>query len=110
MTFLYLSSDQMGQGDPALGRKLIKLFLEKLVASETHIDVVGCVNDGVRLTTEGSEVIQYLEALEARGARVASCGTCLDHLGLTDKLMVGEVGTMEQSLQVMVAADKVIRP
>ena len=98
MTFLYLSSDQMGQGDAALGRKLMTLFLGRLAASDTPIDVVGCVNSGVRLTTEGSEVIPYLEALAARGARIASCGTCLDHLGLREKLLIGEVGTMEQSV------------
>ncbi len=110
MTFLYLSSDRMGQGDEALGQKLMKVFLEKLAASETPIDVVGCVNGGVRLTTEGSEVIEYLKALQARGARVASCGTCLDHFGLKDKLLIGEVGSMETAVQVMAMADKVIKP
>jgi selenium metabolism protein YedF len=111
MTFLYLNSDQMGSGDDAeLGRKLMKMFLEKLAASATPIDLIGCVNSGVRLTTEGSDVIAHLEVLMARGARIATCGTCLSHLGLEDKLLIGEVGTMEQSVQVMAMADKVIRP
>ena len=110
MTFLYLSSDQMGQGDEILGRKLMKVFLEKLAASDTSIDVVGCVNGGVRLTTEGSEVIESLEVFQARGARIASCGTCLEHLGLSDKLLIGEVGSMETAVQVMAMADKVIKP
>jgi selenium metabolism protein YedF len=110
MTLLYLNSDQMGSGDEALGRKLMQLFLAKLSASATPIDLVGCVNSGVRLTTEGSEVIEYLEALKARGARIATCGTCLEHFGLAAKLLIGEVGTMEQSVQAMAMADKVIRP
>jgi len=110
MTLLYLNSDQMGSGDNALGRKLLKLFLEKLAASATPIDLIGCVNSGVRLTTAGSEVIAPLERLEARGARIATCGTCLEHLGLEDKLLIGEVGTMEQSVQAMTMADKVIHP
>ena len=110
MTFLYLNSDQMGSGDSELGRELMGLFLRQLVESGTPIDVVGCVNGGVRLTTEGSAVIGSLRALQERGARIASCRTCLDHLGLTAKLMVGEVGTMDQSVQVMAMADRVIRP
>ena len=110
MTFLYLSPDRMGSGDAALGRRLLELFLEKLAASGTQVDLVGCVNGGVQLTTEGSAVIESLRALEARGARIATCGTCLDHFGLRDKLAIGEVGTMEQSVEVMASAERVIRP
>jgi len=110
MTFLCLSSDQMGHGNEDLGRKLMRIFLEKLAASEIPIDMIGCINHGVLLTTEGSEVIDSLKALEARGARIASCGTCLDHLKLRDKLLIGEVGSMDDSLQIMATADRVIKP
>jgi selenium metabolism protein YedF len=110
MTLLYLNSDQMGSGDAELGRMLMKNFLAKLAASATPIDLVGCVNSGVRLTTEGSEVIDHLQSLKARGARIATCGTCLEHLGLEDKLLIGDVGTMEQSVQAMAMADKIIHP
>ena len=110
MTLLYLNSDQMGSGDEELGRKLMKIFLAELAASATPVDLVGCVNSGVRLTTEGSEVIEHLKTLMGRGARIATCGTCLEHLHLEDKLLIGEVGTMEQSVQAMAMADKVIRP
>ena len=51
MNFLYLNSDKMGEGDPELGRKLLLVFLEKLAASDVTIDVVGCVNNGIFLTT-----------------------------------------------------------
>jgi selenium metabolism protein YedF len=110
MTLLYLNSDQMGCGDEELGRKLMKIFLAELAASATPVDLVGCVNSGVRLTTMGSDVIAHFETLKARGARIATCGTCLEHLGLEDQLLIGEVGTMAQSIQAMAMADKVIRP
>jgi len=110
MTLLYLNSDKMGSGDDDLGRKLMSLFLAQLAASTTQIDLVGCVNSGVRLTTQGSAVIAHLAALKARGARIATCGTCLEHLGLEDQLLIGEVGTMEQSVQAMAMADRVIHP
>jgi selenium metabolism protein YedF len=110
MTVLYLNSDRMGDGEPELGRKLLALFLEKLARSDVNIDLVGCVNSGVLLTTEGSPVVESLRLLERKGARVATCGTCLDHLGLRGKLLLGEVGTMDQTVQVMATADRIIRP
>ncbi len=110
MTFLRLSSDQMGSGNEELGRKLLKVFLERLAASDVQIDKIGCCNHGVLLTTEGSEVIDSLKALEAKGARISSCATCLDHLDLRDKLLIGEVGNMDESIQAMAKADRIIKP
>jgi len=52
LTFLYLNSDQMGSGDPELGRKLVKSFLRELAKSDVRIDAVGCVNSGMNLTTD----------------------------------------------------------
>lgn len=110
MVFLYLNADRMGQGDEVLGRKLLLSFLAQLAASDVSVDLVGCVNDGVRLTTEGSPALVSLRALEVRGARIASCGTCLDHHGIRADLAIGEVGTMAQTVQIMAQADRVLRP
>ncbi len=110
MTFLYLNSDQMGDGDSVLGRKLMKSFLSVLAKSDQKIDVIGCVNSGINLTTEGSEVLDSLETLLKKGARLASCGTCLDYHNMRKKLLIGEIGTMDMTIEVMATADKVIRP
>lgn len=110
MTLLYLNSDQMGHGDDTLGRKLMAAFLEKLLDSGAPVHAVACVNSGVRLTTEGSEVVELLEILEQRGARVTSCATCLDHFRLRDKLVVGEVGSMPQTVESLISAHRVIQP
>jgi len=110
MTFLYLNSDQMGSGDEVLGKKLLKSFLNELVKSETQIDLIGFVNSAVSLTTEGSEVIELLQQFEQKGAQIASCGTCLDHYGVREKLLIGQVGTMDMTVAVMGSADNVISP
>jgi len=109
MTFLYLNSDQMGSGDQELGRKLLKIFLEKLVQSDVKVDVIGCVNSGIFLTTEGSPVLDNLKAPQEKGARIATCGTCLDYHQRRDKLLIGEVGSMDQTVEIMAKADKIIR-
>ncbi len=100
----------MGQGDSKLGRKLLMTFLKKLSESNTKIDVVGCVNSGVYLTTDGSKVIDSMYKLEAKGAKIATCGTCLEYFELNDKLLIGEIGTMDETVKIMSAADRIIRP
>ncbi len=110
MTFLYLNSDQMGDGDPVLGKKLMKSFLDILAKSDKKIDVIGCVNSGINLTVEGSEVLDSLETLLKKGARLASCGTCLDYHNVREKLQIGEIGSMDMTVEIMATADKVIKP
>ena len=67
-------------------------------------------NSGVRLTTEGSELIDDLAALAAAGMNIVSCGTCLDYYGLVDSLRVGVPSNMYEIASLLVAADRVVRP
>lgn len=110
MTLLYLNADTMGRGDEALGRKLLVAFLKELAASEHKVDLIGCVNGAVRLTTEEGPALEALQALAAGGARIASCGTCLDHFDLRENLRIGEVGKMSDTVALMATAERVIRP
>ena len=110
MTFLYLKSSTMGSGDPELGKKLLNAFLKKLAESQIAIDVVGCVNSGIFLTTEPGEALESLMKLQTRGARIASCGTCLDFHQRRDKLLIGEIGSMDQTVGIMAEAGRIISP
>lgn len=110
MNFLYLSSDKMGEGEAELGRRLLIAFLEKLAASDVRVDVVGCVNNAIRLTTEDTPALISLQQLQARGARIVSCGTCLDYHDRRESLLIGEVGTMDGTVSIMATAERIIRP
>lgn len=110
MTFLYLNSNKMGQGNAELGKKLLKIFLQKLAESEIKIDVIGCVNSGIELTTTGSQVLPYLEKLQSKGAKIATCGTCLQYHNKKDDLLIGGIGSMEDTVKIMANAEKIIRP
>jgi intracellular sulfur oxidation DsrE/DsrF family protein len=110
MTFLYLNSDRIGQDEADLGRTLLSLFLQKLVASDVHVDFVACLNGAAFLTTEEGPALDSLRALAQRGATVTTCGTCLDYLRRTDKLLVGAVGGMQQTVELFAAADRIIAP
>ena len=110
MTFLYLNSDKMGDGDPVLGKKLMRGFLIHLAKSDEKIDFIGCVNSAINLTIEGSEVIDILKEFENSGTRIASCIACLEYHNVVDKLAIGKIGTMDETVELMTTADKTIRP
>ena len=105
-----ISSRFMGQGDDDLGRLLMKGFVYALTQLDRAPDTVLLYNGGARLSTEGAETVADLRALAENGTEVLTCGTCLNHYGLTASLAVGEVTNMYVIAEKMAAAGKVIRP
>lgn len=105
-----ITSAFMGTGDDELGAKLMKGFVFAL----TQLDELpGCIllyNGGAHLSCEGSPVLDDLRGLAGMGVEVLTCGTCLDHYGLADKLAVGEVTNMYAIAQRLCGADLVVRP
>ena len=110
VTVAVISSNVMGNGDDELGKILIKGFIYALSQMDTHPDTILFYNGGAKLTTEGSESIGDLKKMEEEGVEILTCGTCLKHYGLMDKLMVGKVTDMYTIAERMTGADKVIRP
>jgi selenium metabolism protein YedF len=109
---IYLNSDTLGSGSDELGKILIRNFLLTVRADETvKIKSIFLVNGAVRLACENSHVLDAMSEFAAAGAKIYSCGTCLDYYGLKDKLKAGESGNMKL-LCSNLADDKVnvIRP
>lgn len=104
-----VGSAEMGNGDPRLGGILMKSFLYSLTQLDELPQTVLFFNGGVRMTTEGSESIKDLKALESQGVEILSCGTCLDFYGLKDKLLVGSVTNMYVIAQTMADAGNVVK-
>lgn len=105
-TVLVLASDRMGEGDDALGARLLKTFLQKSIAF-TDLDAILLYNAGVKLTAKGSTVLGELAQLEEDGVDLVPCGTCLEAFGIEPQ--VGTVGSMDGIVKAMDGADKVIR-
>jgi hypothetical protein len=110
MTFLYLNSDRIGKGEPELGAAILVKFLDELAKSDVSVDLVGLAHAAVLLSTRPGPALDALRALVARGARIANCGTCVDHFGLRDAILVGEIGTMAMMVQFLGTADRVLQP
>ncbi|MDO5044095.1 MAG: sulfurtransferase-like selenium metabolism protein YedF [Coriobacteriia bacterium] len=103
-------SEEMGAGDPKLGKTLAKNFIYALAQQENPPQVMLFYNSGARLTCEGSPALEDLKGLADRGVEIFTCGTCLDFYELTDKLAVGERGNMQGIARYMVEADHVVQP
>ena len=106
---MMIGSDLLGTGDRALGERLMKSFLKTICDTEPKPVKMMFVNEGVKLTTEGSGVLDILESLEEDGVQILSCGTCLEHYDLIERLKVGLVTNMYDIVDSLVTADKVIR-
>jgi len=106
---VFITTDRLGTGDRRLGEILMKAFLNTLWDAEPKPARILFLNDGVKLTTEGSEVLDSLKLLEKAGVQIFSCGTCLEYYQLKDKLKVGAVTNMYDTVESLLSADKVIK-
>jgi len=102
------ATDRIGFGDDDLGLKLMVNFLRTLKEMGRELWRLVLVNNGVKLTVDGSEVLDDLKQYEKDGLKILVCGTCLNHFNLLEKKRVGETTNMLDIVTAMQLADKVI--
>jgi selenium metabolism protein YedF len=105
---LTIQSEFMGRGDDELGHVLIRAFFHTLGEVQPSPDMVIFLNGGVKLTVEGSPVLEDLRSLHERGIQILVCGTCLGHYEIKDKIAVGEVSNMYAIAEALLQAGKVV--
>jgi selenium metabolism protein YedF len=106
---ILITGTQMGTGDERFGERLMINFINTLGEATSRPDKIILVNSGVRLTTEGSEVLEALQRMEQEGVQILSCGTCLEFYHLADKLRVGIVTNSYEVVDSLLSAGKVIK-
>ncbi|MBC7225715.1 MAG: sulfurtransferase-like selenium metabolism protein YedF [Thermoflexales bacterium] len=106
---LVVPSEFMGRGEhEELGQILIRGFLHTLNEVSPLPDVLIFFNSGVKLTVEGSPVLEDLRTLQAQGVQILICGTCLGYYGLKEKVAVGEVSNMYTIAETLMQAGRVV--
>jgi selenium metabolism protein YedF len=97
---IIFTSDTIGK-DEVLGKKLSSGFIKTLPKVSPLPKNIFFVNSAVKLTTsqDDQELIDALKTLINEGVKIYSCGLCLEHYNLSDKLQVGEVGNALDTLQ-----------
>jgi selenium metabolism protein YedF len=108
-TVIFIGSDIIGRGEnTALGSLLMQIFLHTVGGFKATPATIIMMNNGVKLTTSDSPALGELQQMESRGIEILACGTCLDRLGLMDKIAVGQVSNMYIIAETMMKATKVI--
>jgi len=103
-----VANDCMGHGDDELGEKLMLSFLKTLKEMGDELWRLVFVNNGVKLTIKGSDVLPVIQEHEKAGIHILVCGTCLTHFDLLTQKQVGETTNMLDIVTAMQLADKVI--
>ena len=109
-TVVVISSKAMGHGGDELGTALMKGFIYALSQQEDLPSTILFYNGGASITCEGSVSLEDLKSMEAQGVEILTCGTCLNHYGLTEKLAVGGVTNMYAIVEKLSGAEKVVKP
>jgi selenium metabolism protein YedF len=104
---LIVGTDSLGK-DEDLGKKLMKGFLETMKVYKQLPHTLFLLNAGVKLSTVNDETVGLLKDIEALGAEIYSCGTCLKHYNLESELKVGNRGTTNHIVEGMQDFDKVV--
>jgi selenium metabolism protein YedF len=105
---IVINSDQMGQRDEKLGRRLVANFLKTLLAAEKKPKMLVLYNSGVKLAAKDSPVLETLQSLENLGMEIICCGTCVNFYGLTDLIQAGRVTNMPEIVKVLTESESVV--
>jgi selenium metabolism protein YedF len=105
---LAVSGDRMGRGEPELGRILIRSFFHTLGEVRPQPDRILLFNTAVMLACQESPVLDDLRALEEQGVEILTCGTCLGHFELKERLAVGRISNMYEIAESMLNAGKLV--
>jgi selenium metabolism protein YedF len=103
-----ISTDRIGFGDDELGIKLMISFVKTLKEMGSELWRLVFVNNGVKLTVTGAEVLEDIKSLADSGVHILVCGTCLMHFNILEDKQVGETTNMLDIVTAMQLADKVI--
>jgi selenium metabolism protein YedF len=106
---VFIGGNVIGRGENTeLGKLLMQSFLNTARSLPNRPESILFMNDGVKLVAEGSHVLGELKQLADMGVELLACGTCLSRLGLTDKVIVGQISNMFTIADTMTRALKVV--
>ena len=88
----------------------MKGFIFSLTQADILPKTILFYNSGAFITTEGSASIEDLKTLQAAGVEIMTCGTCLNHYNIADKLEVGSVTNMYEIVEKQLKATNVVKP
>ena len=108
-TVIFLSSDQLGQGDLEFGKTLLNIFLQSYFEGGHRPRAILMANSGVKLLAADSSAKKVLDDFLSSGVEVFACGLCIDFYKLKEQIKKEQITNMFAICEYLAAADKVIQ-
>lgn len=105
---ILFTSPSIGEAKGDLGERLLVLFLQSLIHSQTKPKAIILMNRAVNLAVEPEAAVSKLIVLEEQGTKIMACVSSSDEFGVSDKLKVGFVASMDEICEQLLSAWKVI--
>ena len=105
---ILVTRNGMGTADPELAHKLAGTYFSLLELQDLLPQAICFYAEGIRLVTEGSPILEELQALQDKGVRLVVCGTCVNHYQVAEKVKVGRIGSMKDIVAAQWESEKVI--
>jgi intracellular sulfur oxidation DsrE/DsrF family protein len=107
-TIILFTRNGIGTAPNELSQTLVKNYLNLLKDEKKLPVALLFYGEGVKLVCEDSQVLDSLKLLENKNIKLIACKTCLNYFGISEKIKVGQAGTMADILTFQLEADKVI--
>lgn len=105
---LMIARRELGDGNPELGNLLMIKFFRSLETGPSRPGQILLLNGGVHLALDDSPILDVLRRLEEDGVEIQACGTCLNFFGVGERLAVGRIGTMDQTVASLTGSSRTI--
>lgn len=105
-----VKSENMGMGDDALGKILMRAFVNSLLAADRLPSAILLYNSGVKLAVRGTDTADSLAQLEEKGIAIFACGTCVDYYGIKNELAAGMISNMYTMTKYLSETGHVVYP
>ena len=108
-TTYLITSDTIGHQDQELGKRLMHNFFMKLLETGEKPTHILFLERGVHLLLPEFSAAGALHILERESEiMLLACATCLDFYQIKEKIVVGQVSSMPEIIEVLGESDKVI--
>lgn len=101
MKVILFGSEYVGRGDDTLGFSIMIELLEGILRREEKPVAMIFWNEAVKLLAQGSPCASRIKSLEEKGVKILAGRLCVNELGLTEKLQVGRLASMDEILDYL---------
>lgn len=108
-TVIFISKDQLGQGDIEFSQTLLDVFLQSYLEGGHSPQAILLANSGVKLLAREARSKKVLDDFRERGTEVLACGLCVEYYSLKNDIDSKQITNMFAICEYLNAAEKLIQ-